>query len=60
MSDNLVDPLLVLLQRHEAANNAYDAESPNQFKSPRSQRLGAGWPAVASCLTAVMLAPSDP
>jgi hypothetical protein len=25
MSDNLVDPLLVLLRRHEAANAAYDA-----------------------------------
>ena len=25
MPDNLVDPLLVLLRRHEAANGAYDA-----------------------------------
>ena len=29
MSDNLVDPLLVLLRRHEAANSAYDAAADN-------------------------------
>jgi hypothetical protein len=35
MSDNLIDPLLVLLRRHEAANAAYDALSSNASEAER-------------------------
>jgi hypothetical protein len=41
MSDNLVDPLLVLLQRHEAANNAYDAAAARNASEAESNHLFA-------------------
>jgi hypothetical protein len=36
MPDNLVDPLLVLLRRHEAANAAYDAAADRD--APEDER----------------------
>ena len=36
MSDNLVDPLLVLLRRHEAANAAFDAAAERH--APEAER----------------------
>ena len=41
MSDNLVDPLLVLLRRHEAANAAYDALDSDASEAERKHRFGA-------------------
>jgi hypothetical protein len=41
MSDNLVDPLLVLLRRHEAANAAYDAAADNDAPEAERNRLFA-------------------
>lgn len=41
MSDNLVDPLLVLLRRHEAANAAYDALDSNASESERGHLYAA-------------------
>jgi hypothetical protein len=41
MSDNLVDPLLVLLRRHEAANAAYDALDSNASEAERAHLYGA-------------------
>jgi hypothetical protein len=35
MSGNLVDPLLVLLRRHEAANSAYDAAADRSARHIR-------------------------
>jgi hypothetical protein len=41
MSDNLVDPLLVLLRRHEAANTAYDAAADNDASEAERNHLFA-------------------
>jgi|ERR1700722_8773054 hypothetical protein len=42
MADNLVDPLLVLLRRHEAANTAYDvAADSNASEAERNQLFAA-------------------
>jgi hypothetical protein len=41
MSDNLVDPLLVLLRRHEAANAAYDALDSNASEAERDHLYAA-------------------
>jgi hypothetical protein len=41
MSDNLVDPLLVLLRRHEAANAAYDAAADNDASEAERNHLFA-------------------
>jgi hypothetical protein len=40
MSDNLIDPLLVLLRRHEAANAAYDALSSNASEAEQGHLYG--------------------
>ncbi len=41
MSDNIVDPLLVLLHRHEAANAAYDALGSDAFDAERDHFYAA-------------------
>jgi hypothetical protein len=41
MSDNLVDPLLVLLRRHEAANKAFDKAADNNASEAEKNRLFA-------------------
>lgn len=41
MSDNLVDPLLVLLRRHEAANVAFDAAADNNASEAERNHLFA-------------------
>jgi hypothetical protein len=43
MSDNLVDPLLVLLRRHEAANSAFDAaaDSSNASEAEKNRLFAA-------------------
>jgi hypothetical protein len=41
MSDNLVDPLLVLLRRHEAANAAYDAAADRDASEDERDHLFA-------------------
>jgi hypothetical protein len=41
MVDNLIDPLLVLLRRHEAANAAYDALDSNASEAERDHLYGA-------------------
>ena len=41
MTNILVDPLLVLLRRHEAANAAYDAADPDASEAERSHLLAA-------------------
>ena len=41
MSDNLVDPLLVLLRRHEAANSAYDAAADSDASEAETDHLFA-------------------
>jgi hypothetical protein len=41
MSDNLVDPLLVLLRRHEAANAAYDAAADRDASEAERNHLFA-------------------
>jgi hypothetical protein len=41
MSDNLVDPLLVLLRRHETANAAYDAAADNDASETERNHLFA-------------------
>jgi hypothetical protein len=41
MSDNLVDPLLVLLRRHEAANAVYDAAADNNASEAERDHLFA-------------------
>jgi hypothetical protein len=39
MSDNLVDPLLVLLRRHEAANIVFDAAADSNSSEAERNRL---------------------
>jgi hypothetical protein len=41
MSGNLVDPLLVLLRRHEAANSAYDAAADRDASEAERNHLFA-------------------
>ena len=42
MSDNLVDPLLVLLRRHEEANTAFDAAADsNASEAEKNHRFAA-------------------
>ena len=41
MSDNLVDPLLILLRRHEAANAAYDAAADRDAPEVEKDHLFA-------------------
>jgi hypothetical protein len=41
MSDNLVDPLLVLLRRHEAANTAYDVAADSDASEAERTHLFA-------------------
>ena len=41
MADNLVDPLLVLLRRHEAANAAYDAAATRDTSDAEREHLFA-------------------
>jgi hypothetical protein len=41
VSDNLVDPLLVLLRRHEAANSAYDAAADSDASEAERNHLFA-------------------
>jgi hypothetical protein len=41
MSDNLVDPLLVLLRRHEAANTAYDVAADSDASEAERNHLFA-------------------
>jgi hypothetical protein len=41
MADNLVDPLLVLLRRHEAANAAYDVAADNNASEAERDHLFA-------------------
>jgi hypothetical protein len=41
MSDNLVDPLLVLLRRHEAANIAFDAAADSNASETEKDNLFA-------------------
>jgi hypothetical protein len=41
MADNLVDPLLVLLRRHEAANAAYDAAAARDASEAERDHLFA-------------------
>jgi hypothetical protein len=41
MSDNLVDPLLVLLQRHEQANAAFDAAAASNASEAERDHLFA-------------------
>src|ERR1700722_10760429 len=41
MSDNLVDPLLVLLRRHEAASAAYDAAADSDASEAEKNHLFA-------------------
>jgi hypothetical protein len=41
MPDNLVDPLLVLLRRHEAANADFDAAADNDASEAERNRLFA-------------------
>jgi hypothetical protein len=41
MSDNLVDPLLVLLRRHEAANIAFDAAADSNASEAEKNHLFA-------------------
>ena len=42
MADNLVDPLLVLLRRHEEANAAYDAAADSDAPEAERNQLYAG------------------
>jgi hypothetical protein len=39
MSDNLVDPLLVLLRRHEAANTAFDTAAEGSMSDDEKDDL---------------------
>jgi hypothetical protein len=41
MSDNVVDPLLVLLRRHEAANVAFDAAADKDASEAERNHLFA-------------------
>jgi hypothetical protein len=41
VSDNLVDPLLVLLRRHEAANSAFDAAAERNAAEAERDHLFA-------------------
>ena len=42
MADNVVDPLLVLLRRHEEANAAYDAAADSDAPEADRKHLYAG------------------